>query len=169
MGDELKKLGFEVISLDKDPKGGADHTIDVLDWDFQSAYPVGYFDLITASPPCCEFSLALTTRPRELDESDRIVRRTLLLINHFQPKAWWIENPRFGLLCKRPCMDGIPYTDVDYCQFADWGYQKPTRIWGSRQVQNIPPVLCDGRTCKNLVPTSGGNENPEMQSSGRHR
>ena len=23
-------------------------------------------------------------------------------------------------------MAGIPYVDVDYCQFSDWGYQKPT-------------------------------------------
>ena len=51
VGAELKKLGFEVISLDKDPKWGADHVIDILKWDFQNAYPIGYFDLITASPP----------------------------------------------------------------------------------------------------------------------
>ena len=48
-------------------------------------------------------------------------------------------------------MKGIPYVDIDYCQFSDWGYQKPTRIWGCLQTK-VPDKVCDGRTCPNLRP-----------------
>ena len=133
VGSVLKKLGYEVVSLDKDPRWNADLQVDILEWDFQSAYPPGFFDLVTASPPCCEFSLALTTRERQMEESDRIVQRTLHIIEYFHPNGWWLENPRHGLLRTRPYMTVIPHTEVDYCQFSKWGYQKPTRIWGSHR------------------------------------
>ena len=32
-------------------------------------------------------------------------------------------------------MKDIPFIDVDYCMFSDWGYQKPTRIWGSPAIK----------------------------------
>ena len=47
-------------------------------------------------------------------------------------------------------MQGIPYIDVDYCQFSNWGYQKPTRIWGSDNITVLPNKKCDGHTCPNL-------------------
>ncbi len=45
------------------------------------------------------------------------------------------ENPRIGLLKSREYMQGIPYTDADYCQYSDWGYKKPTRFWGSLGIE----------------------------------
>ena len=47
-------------------------------------------------------------------------------------------------------MKDYPWVDVDYCQFSDWGYQKPTRIWGT--VQHLDNVTCDGKTCPHLIP-----------------
>jgi hypothetical protein len=26
-------------------------------------------------------------------------------------------------------MFNLPYTDVDYCRYSEWGYKKRTRIW----------------------------------------
>lgn len=46
---------------------------------------------------------------------------------------------------------GLQYVDVDYCCFSGWGYQKSTRIWGSSEVVARGNVLCDGRTCANLL------------------
>ena len=40
-----------------------------------------------------------------------------------------MENPRTGLLKTQPFMDKHQFVDADYCQFANWGYQKPTRVW----------------------------------------
>ena len=48
-------------------------------------------------------------------------------------------------------MADIPYVEVDYCQYAEWGYQKPTRIWGSPNVLSFKPLRCDGVSCPNLV------------------
>ena len=64
---------------------------------------------------------------------------------------WWFENPSTGLLGTRPYMAGMPYVDVDYCQYCDWGYKKPTRIWADEvPLHNFTPKRCDGVHCKNL-------------------
>jgi hypothetical protein len=52
-------------------------------------------------------------------------------------------------------MQHIPYADFDYCEFAEWGYKKPTRIWGSPQIWDVRSVLCVGK-CKNMaIPVEG--------------
>ena len=53
-------------------------------------------------------------------------------------------------------MKNIPYVDVDYCQFSDWGYKKPTRIWGCQKIAELAPKLCDPNTCTNLVMFKNG-------------
>ena len=104
--------------------------------------------------PCTEFSRALTTRPRNLDLAARVAQKALEIIRYFQPAHWWIEIPRYGLLPSRPYMQGLPFADVDYSQYRDWGYQKPTRIWGDAEtIQRLKPRLCDGKTCRNLDPS----------------
>ena len=50
-------LGYEVISLDCDPKSGATITADILEFDYK-IWPPGHFDFIWASPPCTTFSIA---------------------------------------------------------------------------------------------------------------
>ena len=62
----LEEHGFEVTSLDILPKFGATFTEDILTWNYRQFEP-GYFDFIWASPVCTEFSVALTTRPRDLE------------------------------------------------------------------------------------------------------
>ena len=46
-------------------------------------------------------------------------------------------------------MKDYPWVDVDYCQFSEWGYQKPTTIWGT--VRHLKNVTCDGKTCRHLI------------------
>ena len=91
----------------------------------------GYFRVIAAGVPCAEYSLAKSTAPREFFKADALVVRVLDIVSYFSPKIWWIENPRTVLLKSRTMMMNIPFVDIDYCQFSDWGYQKPTRFWGS--------------------------------------
>ena len=55
--------------------------------------------------------------------------RALEIIEYFKPMYRFIENPQTGLLKSRPFMLDLPYTDVDYCRYSDWGYKKRTRIW----------------------------------------
>lgn len=132
--------------------------------------------IIFAAPPCTEYSTLnvdacahthadpalLTSRPRRLAQADRIVRRALEIIKYFAPKTWMMEsrpllfwrhlteNPRCGMLARRPFMIGRPYINVDYCMFSDWGYRKSTRIWGSPDVTDRPDVVCHWR-CNNLI------------------
>ncbi len=139
----IQKKGYEFITLVFDQKFSPDILTDFLTWDYQSTFPPGYFETIAASTPCTEYSIAMTCRARDLDMADAIVRRTIDIIGYFQPRIWFIENPQTGLLKGRDFMQPYGYVDVDYCQFCDWGYQKPTRVWGPMYFQkgNLEPVM----------------------------
>ena len=66
VGDQLKKRGFSVVSLDFQKSAKADFILDILEWDFKKAFEPGHFALIAAGVPCTEYSIALNTRPRNL-------------------------------------------------------------------------------------------------------
>ena len=151
----LEKRGFEVISVDIDPRVSPTHVCDILQWNYRQYRP-GFFTVISASQPCTEYSKAKTMGWRHLEESDRLISKTLEIVEYFKPQLWWLENPRSGILPQRNCVSGIPFIDVDYCQFAEWGYQKPTRIWGSDNIQSLGNKVCDGRTCSQLVQGHNG-------------
>ena len=80
------------------------------------------------------------------------------MIQYLQPDRWWLENPQTGHLKNQPYMQTYPYIDVDYCQYSDWGYKKPTRIWGSPDILQVQGKLCDGVTCPNLIPGTRGHK-----------
>ncbi len=58
----------------------------------------GYFETIAASHPCIEYSIAMKCRARDLDMADAIVRKAIEIIGYYQPRMWFIEKPRTGLL-----------------------------------------------------------------------
>lgn len=151
VGEVFRRRGYEVVSLDSSATAAPTIQTDIRQWRYWEEYQPGDFDVIAAGVPCQEYSTALTTRPRRLEEADELVEKTFEIIDFFKPRLWWIENPRNGLLRHRPVMAGRPYLDADYCCFSGWGYQKPTRIWGSPEVVGRGDVRCDGRTCPNLL------------------
>ena len=110
-----REAGWEVYTLDKDPRWGASIQEDVLSWAYRDQFPPGFFHTITCAPPCTEFSRAKTTRPRDIALGDMIVQKTLDIIQYFRPIFCWLENPRDGLLRTRPYMQGLPFVDADYC------------------------------------------------------
>ena len=61
----LETIGFEVVTVDKDPAWHPDICVDVLQWEFWQL-PRGQFQVIFASPPCTEYNQALTTKPPDL-------------------------------------------------------------------------------------------------------
>lgn len=139
----------EIISIDILSKFNPTEVIDILEWDYKK-YPVGYFDSIWASPPCTEYSKVLNghpNRPRNLILADSIVQRTLEIIEYFNPDKWFIENPQTGLLKDREFMFGLPYVDVDYCMYSDFGYRKRTRIWTNVDYEG---KLCN-KACGNMI------------------
>ena len=74
VGRVAEQLGYNVISLDRDLE--ADIKCDILNWDYKQ-FPVGYFDVIWASPPCTEYSTCKTTEVRNIALANSIVNRTL--------------------------------------------------------------------------------------------
>ena len=141
VGKVCESIGWNTISVDLEPKFKPTHTCNILDFDYKQ-YSKDYFGVIWASPPCVEYSKLqdgwlnrirkgkLYTKEQqeiEMKESDKLVFKTLEIINYFKPELWFIENP-FGRLKDRDIMKNIPYYIVDYCKYSDWGYRKRTCI-----------------------------------------
>ena len=89
-------------------------------------------------------------------ESDKLILKTLEIIEYFKPELWCMENPQRGQLKNREVVKGIPYYDVSYCMYSDWGYEKKTRIWTNKKDFNN--LVCDkSGACGNMVeiPSNG--------------
>ena len=131
------------MSLDNDPKCGADMCQDILTWkymDFSLEPP----DVVWCSPPCTMYSIARSRAktPRDLEGADALVQKCLDIIAFWRPKYWFIENPQTGLLKSRPVVQGVPYVDLDYCRYGA-PYRKRTRIWTNTAW--TPKPLCTHR------------------------
>ena len=144
VGKVARSLGYEVVSLDLK---NADINCDIMNWDYRQFKP-GEFDIVWASPPCTAFSklqrMHLTREAwdeRIQNEGLPILRRTQEIILYFNPKLWFIENPQTGRM--KEFID-LPFYDVDYCMYSDWGYRKRTRVWTNKE--SFQPLLCD-KTC----------------------
>ena len=152
VGDIFEKNGYEVISLDYNKKFNATHTDDILTWDY-TQYPKGYFDVIWASPDCTTFSLATGGKyrnkaniyglPNQHQEqsiaANNMILRVIEILKYFQPKSWFIENPRALLRWFPPLIDFIKEEKahmnlVYYANYNNWGFPKPTNIWSNLQL-----------------------------------
>ena len=163
VGKCCESLGWETISVDL--LLPADHQIDIMDFDYKQ-YSKDYFDIIWASPPCTEYSnlkscllgkkmkngeiYSKEIMEKNMIESDKLVSKTLEIINYFDCYYWFMENPQTGRLKNRDVVKGLNYYDVDYCMYSDWGYKKRTRIWTNKKDWNN--LLCDGSgSCGNII------------------
>ena len=148
VGRVFAAAGWDVYSVDLDPKAACSEHCDVLAFE-ATRWPPGYWDMIWASPPCTHYSRARTTAktPRDLWGSDALAQRTLDIIAYFQPRAWMIENPDSGLLKDREVVRGLPYVRTDYCC---WGrpFRKRTRLWTNLTLR-LP--LCVREACPSMV------------------
>jgi len=124
VGTVCKNMGWTVVSLDLK---GADINCDILEWKYKK-YPVKHFDFIWSSPPCTHYSRAKTIGVRKIDDANKIVLKTIEIINYFKPRIWLIENPQSGLLKEQDFMKGLRFFDVDYCKYG-FNYRKRTRLW----------------------------------------
>lgn len=154
IGRVAEKMGYEVVSLDKDLPAKSklynytsnNHIMeDIMKWDYK-IYPEGHFDVITASPVCLWWSILLPSNfgreiarhpgkifCRELLEKDiedyakPMVDKVREIIEYFKPKYYWIENPSTGRM--KEYITDLPFYDIDYCKYSNWGYKKATRFW----------------------------------------
>lgn len=129
-----EEMGMETFTTDIKQFDKIDYVCDIMDFDI-SRVPFRP-DIIWASPPCTYFSVASIGHHWHKDHTPKtdqaklgvqIVQKTLDIIDMFQPKHFFIENPR-GKLRKLDVVKGIPRTTVCYCQYGDTRL-KPTDIW----------------------------------------
>ena len=139
IGRCFEEYGFDVVSLDKDAKFEPTICEDILNWDY-GTYSPGYFDVVWASPECTQYSIARSNAktPRNLEYADSLVQKALEIIQYFNPRAWFLENPASGLLKTRQFMYLIPCVTVSYCKYGA-KYQKHTMLWGTVMHNNWRP------------------------------
>jgi hypothetical protein len=157
----LEEAGFRVDNLDIDPKCNATWTCDILEWEAWRDIEPWTYDFIWASPPCTHYSIARTTAktPRNFALADAIVKKTLQIIEHLEPKGWLLENPATGFLKTRGVVRGLPFVTVCYCMYSDGishKYRKPTALWGGLPAF-VPRPMC---TRKAPCEYSGSGKHP---------
>jgi hypothetical protein len=160
VGDVFKEVGWEVVSLDRDMP--ADIQTDIMDWNYRS-YEPGTFDIIWASPPCTEYSIAKTVGTRKIEDANAVTMRTLEIINYLQPRYWIVENPQTGYMKSQPFMQDLPYKDVDYCRYG-MPYKKATRLWNN--LTNFEPLRCN-RECDQMTADRKRHLNIAQHSPGK--
>ena len=72
------------------------------------------------------------------------------LVEYFNKKKYYDGGfLRYSTgLMKNYINDLIPYYDVDYCKYSDWGYKKKTRLWTN--IENFKPKICKD-DCENMI------------------
>ncbi len=125
----------------------ADIKTDIIDWDYR-VFPPKHFDLIWASPPCTEYSIAKTRGTKDVEGSNRVVAKTMEIIRYFDPKYWIMENPQSGRLKDQAVVSELAFHDIDYCKYG-FPYTKRTRLWSNLDCWT-PRTLCR-RDCGSMT------------------
>ena len=160
IGKVCDQIGWDTVSVDMILP--ADHKCDIMDFDYKQ-YPKDHFGIVWASPPCTNYSklqgswygrmrkgeiYSREIQERDMKEDDKLIIRTLEIIDYFNPEFWFIENPASSKMKDRIFMKDKPNYVVDYCRYSDWGYQKRTRIWTNKK--DFTPKLCN-KKCGNMI------------------
>ncbi len=137
-----------VISLDIDEKYNPSICCDIMDFDYKQ-YPVGYFDIIWASPECKIFSQlqycligSKWKDKKDLEEErkkhSKYINKTIEIIEYLKPSLYYIENPLYSAIWKYiENKDFLNhYVIVDYCRFG-FEYKKPTKILTNNDLKNV--------------------------------
>ena len=156
-----ENAGYEVISVDIDPKFNPTICKDILEVTSQELQKYGPFDFIWASPDCRIYSIASGFKNWEKDENgyalektqksklaNKRLKHTLNLIESLNSKYWVLENPR-GMMRKVKFMQEYDRHTVSYCKYGDIR-MKPTDLWGSF------PLGFEPKMCKNHKFNSDG-------------
>lgn len=151
----------ECITVDMSCHFNPTHNVNLLEWDY-TIYPPNYFDMIWASPPCTQYSIAKTRGVRDLEGSDNLVRRVFQIIDYFKPTAWIVENVGTGLLVDRmKDIRDVPMFLTDYCCYGK-PVRKRTALWSNK---TLDLLLCPGRgQCEQM----DGNKHKSSVGNGRY-
>ena len=102
----------------------------------------GFPDIIWASPPCTNFSIAChkhweNQEPKQETIKDiKLLHHTLKIIFELHPKFWFLENPKGRMRW----ILGLPPNTIYYGAYGHW-CKKPTDLWGfypKMKFKNLP-------------------------------
>lgn len=125
----MRDRGWEVLTVDSDPRFVCTWTADLSAWSYPGPRPV---DLVWASPPCTEFSREAMPWCRTGKEpSLELVRSAVRVVREVSPRWWVVENVRGAIRYFRPLL-GPPRQSVG-----------PMFLWG-----DFPVIRCRARWWK---------------------
>tara|TARA_R110000787_G_scaffold234035_4_gene340918 strand:+ start:596 stop:1222 length:627 start_codon:yes stop_codon:yes gene_type:complete len=165
------ELDWECVSIDINNDFSTPTIMtDIMIWNYKKDFPTGYFDLITASPPCSTFSnlrrswigkklkyfgdIIVTKEMLDKDMIDTglpLVLKMREIIDFYKPKSFWIENPKSSKM--KEFITDLPYEDIAYCQYG-YLYQKNTRFWNNF---NFRGKKCNHKKHSNPIGVLGDN------------
>ena len=167
---KFREAGHETFCIEynelftKEPYNLNQLTEDILN--VTSQYIIdnfGYPDVIWASPDCTSFSVAAIYKHRRQDENgllipisdkailgDKLLNKTIELINELNPKYYFIENPR-GAMRKSVPLQGYPRYTLTYCGYGDIR-MKPTDIWSNHPNPKFKKACKNGDSCHVSAP-----------------
>ena len=150
IGKAFRAQGWDVLSLDSDPRGNPTFCCDLTEWDYTCLDDV---DAIWASPPCTFYSIAgrsVVTTPEQLEASNNLVRKVLEIHRHIGEEIpIFIENPFTGSLKHQGLLEHLSLRRVDYCSYG-LPYRKRTAIW-TNTAWTPARSLCDRHSCHACV------------------
>lgn len=115
----MRERGWEIITVDIDPKYNPTYVADVRDWAWTGPRP----DLVWASPPCTEFSRESMPWTRKGITPDMsIVEACVKIARESDARFWLLENTRGAIKWLRPMLGEPRYR------------MAPQFLWG------VPPV-----------------------------
>lgn len=118
----MRDRGWDVVTVDNDPRFGCTHTADLLTWSHTGPTP----DLVWASPPCTEFSRESMPwcRTGKLPSLE-LVRAARRLVSEAGPRWWVLENVRGAVKWLTPVLGECRQS---YGPFFLWGQFPPFEV-----------------------------------------
>lgn len=153
MAAAFREAGYKTLTVDLNEAADLQADIRQLTPEMIVERLGGYPDVIWASPPCTQFSVASIGKhwknQKPPAEGVELLSHSLRLIMQLQPRLWYIENP-MGMMRTLPIMENLPRRTLTFCQYGDKA-MKPTDVWTNAPL--FYPRRCqNGAGCHEAAP-----------------